>query len=129
MDVIEEQRQAIFHNYYEALTPLAEKGLLKLPVIPPECKSNSHMFHIILEDEQTRDALMNYLKSTGILTVFHYLPLHLSPMGLSMGYREGQFPVTEHISSRLLRLPFYYNLTREELAKVTTCIELFFKGK
>ena len=127
MEVIEEQRKAIFNYYYEALTPLAKKGVLRLPAIPSECKSNSHMFYIILDDEQTRDALMNYLKSNGILAVFHYLPLHISPMGRSMGYKDGQLPVTEYISERLLRLPFYYNLSHEELTKVITCIEDFFR--
>ncbi len=126
IEAIEEQRKAIFNYYYEALTPLANKGVLRLPVIPLECKDNSHMFYIILEDEQTRDALMLYLRESGILAVFHYLPLHLSPVGLSMGYKKGQLPVTEYISARLLRLPFYYNLSREEQIKVLTCIESFF---
>jgi len=129
MEIIEEQRKVIFNYYYEALTPLAKKGILKLPLFRSECNSNNHIFYILLEDEQTRDALMNYLRSSEILAVFHYLPLHLSPMGRSMGYKEGQFPVTEHICKCLLRLPFYYNLSHEEQAKVITCIEHFFKKR
>lgn len=129
IEAIEEQRKAIYKYYYEALNPLAKKGVLRLPVIPSECKDNSHMFYIILEDEQIRGALMRYFRENGILSVFHYQPLHLSPVGRSMGYKEGQLPVTENISARLLRLPFYYNLSREEQIKVLTCIESFFNGK
>jgi dTDP-4-amino-4,6-dideoxygalactose transaminase len=127
MELIEKRRKAIYDYYYDALTPLAMKGALRLPVIPQECKDNSHIFYIILEDEHKRDALMNYLKSKGILTIFHYVPLHLSPVGRSMGYKKGQFPVTELISERLLRLPLYYGLNREEQSTVVKFIEKYFE--
>jgi len=93
---------------------LAAAGCLRLPVIPPECENNDHLFYILLNDGKARNALMDELKLNGILAIFHYLPLHLSPMGRSMGYREGQLPVTESISSRLLRLPFLYNRKEED---------------
>ena len=127
MDKINNRREEIFNIYYQALSPLAENGFLKLPGVVPGCESNSHMFYIILRDEKTRNALMNYLKCNGILAIFHYLPLHLSPIGRSMGYREGQLPVTESMSGRLLRLPFYYDLKEREQIKITNFIERFFK--
>jgi len=127
MDKINNRRKEIFNIYYQALTPLAEKAFLKLPLVVPGCESNSHMFYIILRDEKTRNALMNHLKSNGILAIFHYLPLHLSPIGRSMGYRKGQLPVTESMSGRLLRLPFYYDLKEREQIKITNFIERFFK--
>ena len=107
--------------------PVTNDGKLRLPHVSSKCQSNSHLFYIILEDENTRDALMDHLKSKGILAVFHYLPLHLSPVGRSMGYSDGQFPVTESISGRLLRLPFYYDLKQEEQDEVTNCIKVFFQ--
>ena len=128
MDEINKRRQEIFNYYYETLTPLATNGILRLPVVLPECEGNSHMFYIILKDEDTRNALIYHLKSKGILAVFHYVPLHLSPVSRSMGYKEGQLPITESISSRLLRLPFYYDLKQEEQDKVATCIYDFFKS-
>jgi len=70
---------------------------------------------------------MDYLKSKGILAVFHYPPLHLSEVGRSMGYTDGQLPVTESMSSRLLRLPFYHDMTYEEQAEVVNAIMTFFK--
>lgn len=128
MDEINQRRQEIFKYYYEALTPLAGKGVLSLPTLSPENEGNSHMFYILLKDEETRNALMDYLKSNSILAIFHYLPLHLSPVGISMGYRKGQFPVTESVSGRLLRLPFYYQLKKEEQSEVVGFIEKFFVG-
>jgi dTDP-4-amino-4,6-dideoxygalactose transaminase len=126
MDKINNRRKEIFNFYYQAMTPLVEKGFLKLPVVSTEWESNSHMFYIILKDEKTRNALMNYLKSKGVLAIFHYLPLHLSLIGRSMGYRKGQFPVTESMSGRLLRLPFYYDLKKKEQINIVKFIERFF---
>ena len=68
---------------------------------------------------------MAHLKSNGILAVFHYLPLHLSPIGRAMGYVNGALPITESMSSRLLRLPFYYELQQEEQAEVVENIKEF----
>ena len=128
MDKICQRRQEIFEYYYKTLTPLASNGTIRLPTISPECESNSHMFYILLKDEGTRDALMNYLKSNGILAIFHYLPLHLSRIGRSMGYKEGDLPVTESTSGCLLRLPFYFELKREEQEVIVGLIKKFFNG-
>jgi dTDP-4-amino-4,6-dideoxygalactose transaminase len=129
MDRINRKREKIFDYYNKALIPLANDGKLRLPYLSSECESNSHLFYIILNDENTRNALMDYLKSKGILAVFHYLALHLSPVGLSMGYREKQFPVTESMCGRLLRLPFYYELRQEEQDFVVKTIKDFFNNE
>jgi dTDP-4-amino-4,6-dideoxygalactose transaminase len=128
MEQINKRRSVLFDYYYKALIPLVNDGKLRLPYVSSECESNSHLFYIILNDENTRDSLMEYLKSKGISAVFHYYPLHLSQIGRSMGYSDGQFPVTESMSSRLLRLPFYYEVTDEELDEVVTRINQFFKA-
>jgi dTDP-4-amino-4,6-dideoxygalactose transaminase len=127
MNQIEKRRREIFEYYYQALEPLAMDGMLGLPKTPAECQSNHHLFYILLKNEEVRNALMNYLKSKGILAIFHYVPLHLSPVGRSMGYQEGQLPVTELMSGRLLRLPFYYDLKEEDQEEVVGCIKTFFK--
>ena len=127
MEQINKRREEIFDYYYKALMPLANDGKLRLPYVSNECQSNSHLFYIILQDEYTRNALMDYLKSQGILAIFHYLPLHLSSVGRSMGYREGQLPVTESMSGRLLRLPFYYEIKQEEQVEVLRVIKEFFE--
>lgn len=129
MDKINKRRREIFDNYYRGLTPLANDGLLKLPVVSYDSQSNHHLFYIILKDEATRDNLMQHLKDKGILSVFHYLPLHLSPVGRSIGYKEGQLPITESISNRLLRLPCYYDLTLGEQAEIVDSIKGFLVKK
>jgi dTDP-4-amino-4,6-dideoxygalactose transaminase len=118
MDEITERRRQVYEFYREHLSPLEERGLARLPVVPQECKINYHLFYILLADAGTRDGLMAYLKENGIQAVFHYVPLHTSPMGKSFGYEEGDFPLTEDLSARLLRLPFYYDITEEEQLRV-----------
>jgi len=127
MDSINSLRRELYEYYYKELTPLVNDGKLKLPYISSECKSNSHMFYIVLNDEKTRNAIMDHLKSSGILAVFHYLPLHLSKVGRSMGYKDGQLPVTESMSGRLLRLPFYYELKQEEQDEIVAVIKKLFQ--
>jgi dTDP-4-amino-4,6-dideoxygalactose transaminase len=129
MEEIVSFRQRIFNYYYQSLSPLTQEGKLTLPVIPPHCRSNYHLFYILLKDESTRNALIAYLKSHGILTVFHYFPLHLSPVGRKLGYKEGDLPVTEDVYKRLLRLPFYYGLKEKEQQEVVSCIFKFFRRK
>lgn len=128
MQEISKRRDKLFDYYYKALIPLVNDGKIRLPFVSSECQSNNHLFYILLEDEATRNALMDHLRSKGILGVFHYLSLHLSPVGKTMGYQQGQLPVTESMSGRLLRLPFYYELQPEEQAEVINAIKDFFRA-
>jgi len=115
LDDIQHKRKKIFDLYYEGLSELAEEGLLRLPTIPSYSDSNYHMFYIILKNETLRNKLLKRLKQLNINAVFHYIPLHLSPMGLKLGYNKGDFPLTEDLSSRLVRLPMYYELSDSEI--------------
>jgi dTDP-4-amino-4,6-dideoxygalactose transaminase len=126
IDKIQKNRKNIFDYYYKELKPLEEKNLLRLPVIPDNVSPNYHMFYLILSSEKMRNNLMDYLKSKGILAVFHYLPLHLSRMGKKYGYRKNNLPITENLSGRLLRLPLYLDLTRNDMDFVIKKIKLFF---
>jgi dTDP-4-amino-4,6-dideoxygalactose transaminase len=83
------------------------------------------MFYMLLPSLDIRQALIAHLRKHGIQSVFHYLPLHLSPMGLRYGYTEGSCPVTEDVSDRLVRLPFYNNLTGDEQLRIITAIQSF----
>lgn len=125
METINTQRKAIYDAYSRSLKPLADKGLIELPVIPEHCRSNYHMFYILVKDNQLRAELIVYLKRHGIQAVFHYVPLHSSPMGAKLGYQRGALPVTENISGRLLRLPFFYELTTENITRVSQKISDF----
>lgn len=117
-DQITRKRWSIFNTYMELLSPLKDMGLIGVPSAPAECRHNAHMFYLILQDTKTRDNLLSYLKSVDISSVFHYVPLHLSPMGRSLGYKPGDLPITEDLSSRLVRLPCYYDLTRFEQERI-----------
>lgn len=118
LDVIAEGRRKIYEFYRHHLKPLEAAGLVQLPHIPEDCTSNYHMFYILVRDVQTRNELLRFLKQNGIEAVFHYVPLHTSPMGKRFGYKEGDLPITEGLSGRLLRLPFYYEITEEEQRRV-----------
>jgi dTDP-4-amino-4,6-dideoxygalactose transaminase len=118
LDAISQRRRRIYQFYRRQLKPLEGEGLLRLPVTPEDCDSNSHMFYILLPDRETRDGLMAHLKQQGIGAVFHYVPLHSSPMGRTYGYRESDLPLTEELSGRLLRLPLYYEISEQEQGHV-----------
>ena len=119
LDEIRALRKQVFDNYRHLLGGLEEEGFLRMPVIPDECETNYHMFYILLKDQETRDSLMQYLREHDINAVFHYIPLHTSPMGRSFGYCEGQLPVTEDLSGRLLRLPFFNEISFSQQERIT----------
>ncbi len=123
---IQSARRAIYERYNNEFAPLAARGLLTLPAVPPEAATNHHIYHLLLNDAPTRNRAIEFFRSRGIATTFHYLPLHLSPVGRSLGYREGDFPVTESVSGRLLRLPIYPSLTHEEQSRVIASLMEFY---
>jgi len=122
LDTITERRRRIHQYYFQGLKPLETEGLLRLPRVPEDCVSGYHVFYILLPDMQTRNDVMEHLKQNGIGAVFHYVPLHSSPMGKKFGYREQDLPQTEELSGRLLRLPFYYEITEAEQERVVQCL-------
>ncbi|NLB59997.1 MAG: dTDP-4-amino-4,6-dideoxygalactose transaminase [Lentisphaerae bacterium] len=109
-EAIQHQRRMIWERYAAGLREWAAAHGVQLPSIPEHCQQAYHMFYLLLPDLAARQALMAALRQEKILAVFHYLPLHLSPMGQKFGGRPGACPVTENISDRLLRLPFFYDL-------------------
>src|SRR5207244_1601030 len=98
-------RREVWDYYSARLADWAHRNDIRLPVVPPHCDQAYHMFYLLLPSLHCRQALIRHLKERGILSVFHYVPLHLSDMGRRLGGREGDCPVTEEISERLLRLP------------------------
>lgn len=127
LDLIRERRQVLYEGYRSGLAALEQEERLRLPVIPDSCRCNYHMFYILLPDQETRDSLMQYLRDRRINSVFHYIPLHTSPMGRKYGYKEGDLPVSEEYSGRLLRLPFFYELKEAEQEKVVGAIGRFLR--
>lgn len=124
LDEIQRKRRRIWEYYRTNLEALTREDKVRLPFVPDECEQAFHMFYLILPSLECRQALISHLKERGILSVFHYVPLHSSPMGKKFGARE--CPVTEDISSRLLRLPFYNDLMEGDQAEVVGAITEFF---
>lgn len=112
--VIQEKRKQIWDYYLDRLCDWSKANGVRLPVIPDHCDQAYHMFYILMPSLEQRQVLIEYLKTKGILSVFHYLPLHLSDMGREFGGEPGDCPVTEDISDRLLRLPFFNTLSEDE---------------
>jgi dTDP-4-amino-4,6-dideoxygalactose transaminase len=124
-DQIQESRRRIWEKYARELATWAETNRVRLPVVPPECEQSYHMFHVIMPSLASRQALISHLAGFGILAVFHYLPLHLSPMGLRFGGRQGDCPVTEDLSDRLLRFPFFTGMSSSEQSQVIDAVRAF----
>jgi dTDP-4-amino-4,6-dideoxygalactose transaminase len=116
------QRKRVFEYYVEHLQDWAQANDVCLPIVPPYCEQSYHMFYMLLPSLEKRQQLIAHLKSKSILSVFHYLPLHLSPMGRKWGYQEGGCPVTEDVSDRLVRLPFYNELSPEQQQGICAAI-------
>ena len=118
------KRCHICTTYTEQLTPLAQAGKLRLPNFDDD--SNGHMFYIILDSLDIRTRLIAHLKAQGINPVFHYVPLHSSPAGRKYGRTGSAMKVTDDVSERLLRLPLHYEMSDEDVARVSTAVQDFF---
>jgi dTDP-4-amino-4,6-dideoxygalactose transaminase len=122
---IQRTRQRLWHKYFSSLNDWAAAHNVQLPSVPLHCEQAYHMFYMLLPSFEIRQGLIEHLKARGILSVFHYLPLHLSEMGRRHGGWPGQCPVSENVSDRLLRLPFYNSLSDAEQMDVVDAIESF----
>lgn len=124
-DQIQAARRKVWETYLRELRDWALENKVRLPLVPPECEQSYHMFYLIMPSLVSRQALISHLGQRGILAVFHYLPLHLSPMGRNFGGREGDCPITEKVADQLLRLPFFTGMTPAEQAEVIAAIRDF----
>lgn len=127
-DQINKNRLKSWDQYYEGLKDLEEGGQIELPYIPETCQHNAHMFYIKAKDIEERTRLIEYLKGNGIMSVFHYIPLHTAPAGKKYGRFSGEDKYTTKESERLLRLPMYYGLKKDEIDFIVTQIKRFYKS-
>jgi len=115
---IQSKRERIWNFYESKIHDWAQENNIRLPVVPSHCEQTYHMYYLLFPSLEIRQGMIEHLKSKGILSVFHYLPLHLSKMGKKFGGRDGDCPVTEDVSDRLLRLPFYTGLSEDDQSRV-----------
>jgi dTDP-4-amino-4,6-dideoxygalactose transaminase len=124
-DCIQARRRRIWTHYDKSLKEWAESSGVKVPAVPEHCEHPYHMYYLVLPSLEKRQAFISYLNEHEINSVFHYQPLHLSRMGRLFGGKDGDCPITETVSDRLVRLPFYNDLTEEDQSRVTNRITEF----
>ncbi|WP_201618097.1 dTDP-4-amino-4,6-dideoxygalactose transaminase [Psychrobacter urativorans] len=126
---INQDRLQAWSYYYEQLKGLELREKIQLPVIPTSCKYNAHMFYLKVQDMETRINLINFLKDSNIMAVFHYIPLHSSIAGKKLGHFHGEDEFTTIESEKLLRLPLWYGIDKKDQDKVISVIQAFYKEK
>ena len=119
-------RLAIWDSYKSAFLHLQESCSLELPQIPEHCEHNAHMFYVKLKDLSERTEFIAHLKEQGIMAVFHYVPLHSSPAGLTFGDFHSKDVYTTSESERLVRLPLFFGMNNDEVEKVICGVNSFF---
>ena len=125
LETIQQKRLKLWNTYYRELKPLANAGKLQLPFVPDYATNNAGLFYLLCRTSEERTALLAHLKAQGIMAVFHYLPLHESPYYLKH-YPKVSLPVTENAARRLVRLPFYFNLTENQQSRILEAIRKFY---
>lgn len=127
MDKINDDRVNSFDTYMKLLKPLKDEGKIELPYVPDDCGINGHMFYIKVKDLEERKKLQSYLRDHDIMSAFHYIPLHSSPEGEGVGRFVGEDKYTTIGYERLLRLPMYYKLSKQDIEIVCNTIKEFYK--
>lgn len=124
-DQIQAKRQHIWQSYRSRLEAWADANRVRLPIIPSHCEQTYHMFYMLLPTLADRQALIAHLRARQIIAVFHYLPLHLSEMGRRLGGNDGDCPVTEDVSDRLVRLPLHNAMSDADVTRVLDAVTEF----
>ncbi len=119
---ITRRRLDIWARYHESFVDLESSGRVRRPIIPPECAHNGHLYYLLLPSLESRTAFIDRLKTKGIHSVFHYVPLHSSPRGQSIGRAVGEMTNTTDASERLVRLPLWLGLEEHQDAVIAEAI-------
>lgn len=117
-EYITSSRISLWENYRSELSVFQDEGLVRLPFVPSECKHNAHLFYLIVQGQINRDHLIRSMKSLGVQSVFHYVPLHSSKMGKKYCNVSGVLLNTDFISNRIVRLPMWLGLDIQEVIRV-----------
>ena len=117
-DRITQDRLASWECYHEMLELLESTGVLRRPIIPDDCQHNAHMYYVLLSPEIDRQKVLDEFKRNDIGAVFHYVPLHSSPAGECYGRAHGELNITNSSSERLIRLPLWVGITKEQQVRV-----------
>jgi len=122
---VTQYRIEVCNRYRDSFSELSDEGLVGLPVCPENCVSNGHMFYLVLRTARDRDRFIEKMSAEGVMTPFHYVPLHSSPAGIRFGKTHGSLENTDVLSSRLVRLPVYYGV-KEHQDRIIEAVRKFF---
>lgn len=122
---IQDKRKLIWQRYASELQAWAASEGVRLPIVPEHVEQTHHLFYVLLPTASDRSRLLAHMRDRGVHGVFHYVPLHLSAMGRGYGGHEGDCPVTEDLSERLVRLPFFTGMTQAEQDRVVEVVTEF----
>ena len=122
---IRKRRLSIFDSYCEAFQEVGEQRQILLPKVPPHCEGNGHMFYFLMDSLSSRTKFISHMKDHGVMTPFHYVPLHSSPAGLRYGRTSGDLSVTDRVSETLVRLPMYFDLGSDVERVIEVVLEAF----
>jgi dTDP-4-amino-4,6-dideoxygalactose transaminase len=125
---IQGKRKRIFERYQDGLADWASAQGVRQPTIPNGYDPAWHLYYLIMPSEEVRDRFLTYLRSHQVASAFHYIPLHITPMGRRLGGQVGDAPVTEQMASSLVRLPFYTDLSESDQARVIDVVRSFEVG-
>ncbi len=129
-DEIYNNRMKAWNLYKQLLTDLEQSGYIELQQIPDGCVHNAHMFYVKAKDLEERTSIQTFLRENGVITAFHYIPLHSAPAGLKFGVFHGEDKYTTLESERLFRLPMFYGIKEEHCKTVSRLIhEFYLKGR
>ncbi|WP_300394258.1 dTDP-4-amino-4,6-dideoxygalactose transaminase [Henriciella sp.] len=120
---ITDARLRCWSRYHDLLADLEAKGVLRRPCVPEDCDHNAHMYYILLDTKEARDALLAKFRQADVASVFHYVPLHSSPAGQRFGRTSGPLEITESAADRLLRLPLWFGLTEQQQDRVVGIVK------
>ncbi len=123
------ERIEVWDHYHTEFAALEKAGHVKRPTVPTECKHNGHLYYLLASTLGERTRMLAFLKSKGIGSVFHYVPLHTSPAGLKYGRAHGSLSLTENLSERLFRLPLFADLKSEQVSQVIAAVKEFYGVK
>ncbi|WP_413574587.1 dTDP-4-amino-4,6-dideoxygalactose transaminase [Bdellovibrio sp. HCB290] len=122
------QRLAHWNQYHQGFADLEKQGHLTRMQVPGDCQGNAHIYYFNCKSPEERAKLWAYLKENDIQSTTHYVPLHSAPAGVKFGRVAGSMKVTDDLANRLLRMPMYADLTKEEVAHVIDKVHAFYKS-
>ncbi len=125
VELVTRKRLAIWNAYHEGLQALEDEGKLRRPIIPGECRHNAHIYYILLNDETTRNGMLEFLKNAGIQATAHYVPLHDSVAGMRFARTVGDMTVTNQAAATILRLPLFADMENDQVEYVLAQVKKF----